>query len=63
MVEEYEEIADSQYPSERLEYLEEDFGKTQSTDIVPVPFIYLHYTLYLFTTIVHFLNSVHVYNV
>ena len=40
MVEEYEEIADSQYPSERLEYLEEDFGKTQSTDIVPVPFIY-----------------------
>ena len=50
MVEEYEEIADSQYPSERLEYLEEDFGKTQSTDIVPVPLIYLHYTLYLFTT-------------
>uniref|UniRef100_A0A1A8FBQ1 SUN domain containing ossification factor n=1 Tax=Nothobranchius korthausae TaxID=1143690 RepID=A0A1A8FBQ1_9TELE len=25
MVEEYEEIADSQYPSERLEYLEEDY--------------------------------------
>ncbi|KAK5869959.1 hypothetical protein PBY51_024631 [Eleginops maclovinus] len=25
MVEEYEEIADSQYPSERLEYLDEDF--------------------------------------
>lgn len=28
MVEEYEEIADSQYPSERLEYLDEDYGKT-----------------------------------
>lgn len=27
MVEEYEEIADSQYPSERLEYLDEDYGK------------------------------------
>ena len=26
MVEEYEEIADSQYPSERLEYLDEDYG-------------------------------------
>lgn len=27
MVEEYEEIADSQYLSERLEYLDEDYGK------------------------------------
>lgn len=27
MVEEYEEIAESQYPSERLEYLDEDYGK------------------------------------
>jgi len=27
MVEEYDEIADSQYPSERLEFLEEDYGK------------------------------------
>lgn len=27
MVEEYEEIADSQYPSERLEYLDEDYGE------------------------------------
>lgn len=27
MVEEYEEIADSQYPSERLEFLDEDYGK------------------------------------
>lgn len=27
MVEEYEEIADSQYPSERMEYLDEDYGK------------------------------------
>uniref|UniRef100_A0A667ZKQ8 SUN domain-containing ossification factor n=1 Tax=Myripristis murdjan TaxID=586833 RepID=A0A667ZKQ8_9TELE len=27
MVEEYEEIADSQYPSERLEYLDEDYGR------------------------------------
>lgn len=26
MVEEYEEIADSQYPSERPEYLDEDYG-------------------------------------
>lgn len=31
MVEEYEEIADSQYPSERLEYLDEDFGKMPVT--------------------------------
>ena len=37
MVEEYEEIADSQYPSERLEYLEEDYGKTQSIDLMPAP--------------------------
>lgn len=29
MVEEYEEIADSQYLSERLEYLDEDYGRTQ----------------------------------
>lgn len=28
MVEEYEEIADSQYLSERLEYLDEDYGKS-----------------------------------
>ncbi|KAL4656015.1 SUN domain-containing ossification factor-like isoform X2 [Arapaima gigas] len=27
MVEEYEEIAESQYPAERLEYLDEDYGK------------------------------------
>lgn len=27
MVEEYEEIADSQYLSERMEYLDEDYGK------------------------------------
>lgn len=27
MVEEYEEIADSQYLSERQEYLDEDYGK------------------------------------
>lgn len=26
MVEEYDEIADSQYPSERVEYLDEDYG-------------------------------------
>lgn len=26
MVEEYDEIADSQYPSERVEYLEDDYG-------------------------------------
>uniref|UniRef100_A0A665VVP1 SUN domain-containing protein n=1 Tax=Echeneis naucrates TaxID=173247 RepID=A0A665VVP1_ECHNA len=31
MVEEYEEIADSQYPSERLEYLDEDYGKLDSS--------------------------------
>lgn len=34
MVEEYEEIADSQYPSERLEYLDEDYGKPVSHFIV-----------------------------
>lgn len=28
MVEEYEEIAESQYLSERLEYLDEDYGRT-----------------------------------
>lgn len=28
MVEEYEEIAESQYLSERLEYLDEDYGAT-----------------------------------
>lgn len=27
MVEEYEEIAESQYLSERLEYLDEDYGR------------------------------------
>lgn len=26
MVEEYDEIADSQYPSERVDYLDEDYG-------------------------------------
>uniref|UniRef100_A0A8C2XR36 SUN domain-containing ossification factor n=1 Tax=Cyclopterus lumpus TaxID=8103 RepID=A0A8C2XR36_CYCLU len=31
MVEEYEEIADSQYPSERLEYLDEDYGMMMVT--------------------------------
>jgi hypothetical protein len=52
MVEEYEEIADSQYPSERLEYLEEDYGITQTIDIMSVPFIYLPYAIfpYSFTT-------------
>ncbi|KAF3835067.1 hypothetical protein F7725_027625 [Dissostichus mawsoni] len=34
MVEEYEEIADSQYPSERLEYLDEDFGKMPVTHAI-----------------------------
>uniref|UniRef100_A0A8P4K5I2 SUN domain-containing ossification factor n=1 Tax=Dicentrarchus labrax TaxID=13489 RepID=A0A8P4K5I2_DICLA len=33
MVEEYEEIADSQYPSERLEYLDEDYGKMVSYNV------------------------------
>lgn len=28
MVEEYDEIADSQYTSERAEYLDEDYGET-----------------------------------
>lgn len=30
MVEEYDEIADSQYTSERAEYLEEDYGEISS---------------------------------
>lgn len=29
MVEEYEEIAESQYLSERMEYLDEDYGEIE----------------------------------
>uniref|UniRef100_A0A672FIT5 SUN domain-containing protein n=1 Tax=Salarias fasciatus TaxID=181472 RepID=A0A672FIT5_SALFA len=42
MVEEYEEIADSQYPSERLEYLDEDFGEMI---FLSLPTTYMHNTL------------------
>uniref|UniRef100_A0A669ECN6 SUN domain containing ossification factor n=1 Tax=Oreochromis niloticus TaxID=8128 RepID=A0A669ECN6_ORENI len=42
MVEEYEEIADSQYPSERLEYLDEDYGK-MLTLISNAQFLNLYY--------------------
>lgn len=36
MVEEYDEIADSQYPSERVEYLDEDYG---------MMILYVHFVL------------------
>uniref|UniRef100_A0A4W5NVN7 SUN domain-containing ossification factor n=1 Tax=Hucho hucho TaxID=62062 RepID=A0A4W5NVN7_9TELE len=36
MVEEYEEIADSQYPSERLEYLDEDYGEMNGSVLRPL---------------------------
>uniref|UniRef100_A0A8P4KFZ4 SUN domain-containing ossification factor n=1 Tax=Dicentrarchus labrax TaxID=13489 RepID=A0A8P4KFZ4_DICLA len=39
MVEEYEEIADSQYPSERLEYLDEDYGKMVSYNVFEWEFV------------------------
>lgn len=34
MVEEYDEIADSQYLSERMEYLDEDYGKICSKPLL-----------------------------
>uniref|UniRef100_A0A3Q1J2A2 SUN domain-containing ossification factor n=1 Tax=Anabas testudineus TaxID=64144 RepID=A0A3Q1J2A2_ANATE len=45
MVEEYEEIADSQYPSERLEYLDEDYGEMLRT-VTLVRFKYISLYFY-----------------
>uniref|UniRef100_A0A8C7Y9F4 SUN domain-containing ossification factor n=1 Tax=Oryzias sinensis TaxID=183150 RepID=A0A8C7Y9F4_9TELE len=46
MVEEYEEIADSQYPSERPEYLDEDYGGYKNLSCLNQIFCFFLFLLY-----------------
>lgn len=48
MVEEYEEIADSQYLSERMEFLDDDYGKILNTHMAIEDVMWQELLMYYF---------------